>query len=178
METKEIWKAVVGYELLYHVSNKGRVKSLERFVYKKRNNKPVVQVYKERILKPSLNKKYNYWNLPISNINDKRWKMKKVHRLVGEAFIPNPENKPQINHIDGNRLNNNLENLEWCTCQENMTHAGETGLMPTKLNPDKVRKIRKMRVDGLTLQAIGAVFNVSLQQVHNIVTFKQWTHVS
>lgn len=90
----EIWKDIEGYEGLYQVSNEGRVKSL-------RNNK---------ILKPSNLEKYP---IVIFSVDGKRFG-KKVHRLVAEAFIPNPQNLPQVNHKDENKTNNNVQNLEWC----------------------------------------------------------------
>lgn len=68
-------------------------------------------------------------------------KFKKVHRLVAESFIPNPENKPQINHIDGNKQNNNIYNLEWVSNRENMQHAFSTGLMANVYKPrNKIAK--------------------------------------
>ena len=67
-----------------------------------------------------INKNGSY---PRVTIKDSKWKLKSVHRLVAETFIPNPNNKPQVNHKDGNKHNNNVENLEWVTAQENMIHA-------------------------------------------------------
>lgn len=75
-----------------------------------------------------------YLYITIRNYEGKKRKHLKVHRLVAKAFIPNPENKPFINHIDGNPLNNNVNNLEWCTHAENIKHASDTGLFKTNKN--------------------------------------------
>jgi hypothetical protein len=88
-----------------------------------------------------------------------------VHRLIAMAYIPNPENKPEINHIDGNAGNNAVSNLEWCTRQENMLHANRTGLMEKRLQ--KIRKIERHRaiVDlleiGRSRQFIADAFGIS-----------------
>jgi len=110
----EIWKDIVGYEGMYQVSNLGRVKSLN---YNRTG--------KENILSTSKNK--GYFNVVLSKKGFKPFTVR-THRLVAEAFIPNPQNKPQVNHIDGNKLNNNIENLEWNTASENQQHAYDTGL--------------------------------------------------
>lgn len=109
----EIWKDIPNYEGLYMVSNLGRVKSLPK------NN------HKEIILKNKITKD-GYYETALSKNNKQKWI--RTHRLVAQAFIPNPDNKPQVNHIDGNKLNNNVDNLEWCTNQENINHAIRTGL--------------------------------------------------
>ena len=114
---KEIWKDIEGYEGLYQVSNMGRIKSLSR-----------KQSLKERILKPG-NGTGGYQIVKLCNGNIKT---KRVHRLVGKEFIPNPENKPQINHKWGNKLDNRACALEWCTQIENINHAFKTGLIKTK----------------------------------------------
>jgi len=99
---EEIWKPVVGYEGLYEISNLGKVKSLK--------------YGKERILKPRNNKGYLEVDLP----KDGKHKSYKVHRLVAQAFIPNDDLfKTEINHIDENKENNNVNNLEWCNRQYN-----------------------------------------------------------
>lgn len=117
---KEAWKPVVGYETRYHVSNLGRVKSLGGV---KRVCGNGVQAFSPRILKQSNAQGYKYVNLCNGSC-----KPKKIHRLVADAFIPNPLNKKCINHIDGNKSNNTVSNLEWCNHSENLNHAYKTGL--------------------------------------------------
>jgi len=114
---QEIFKDIKGYEGLYQISNLGNVKSLERLIIKKNN--------RNNIKKTTINKSHicdtGYYAIRIKKGNIS--KMFKVHRLIAIAFIPNPENKPQVNHIDGNKLNNDISNLEWCTNKENAIHA-------------------------------------------------------
>lgn len=108
----EEWREILG-NTEYEVSNLGRV----RRKLKKDGS----------CLKQSPNSR-GYLRVNIKSNSEGRHMNKFVHRLVGIAFIPNPLNKEDINHIDGNKLNNNLENLEWATRQENIIHAWETGL--------------------------------------------------
>lgn len=110
-----VWLDIAEYEGLYQVSNCGRVKSLPR------NG----TIKEERMLKPRVSKNgYLYVHLRNGNIS----KYVKIHRLVAEAFIPNPDNKPQVNHINGNKLDNTVDNLEWVTASENTMHAFKLGL--------------------------------------------------
>lgn len=109
---EEIWKPVVGYENLYDVSNIGRVKSLERILTDGR-------IWKERILKPEINHDY----LRVRLCDGKYKKHKRIHILVAQAFIPNPDNLPEVNHKDENKQNNYINNLEWCTSEYNSNYG-------------------------------------------------------
>jgi len=93
-------------------------------IYKVSNDGRVMNTVTGNILKPQSVNGYSHVTLCDENGQHKR----SIHRLVAKEFIPNPENKKQVNHIDGNRKNNNLDNLEWCTGSENMKHAYHTGL--------------------------------------------------
>lgn len=118
---KEVWKPIEGYEGLYEVSNLGRVKNLERripFGYG-------LRTIPERILKNNVNE-FGY--LYVRLYKDAKGKKHKIHRLVAQTFIENPENKKCVNHIDGNKQNNSVENLEWVTHSENMKHASDNKL--------------------------------------------------
>lgn len=134
---EEIWKDIEGYEDLYQVSNMGRIKSLER--YKENHGK--LQKVEEKIKTMNIkNSGYQFVQLYKNN----KYKNLMVHRLVAQAFIPNVDNKPQINHIDGNKLNNNVTNLEWCTNSENGKHAWDTGLKQcTERLKEATRKTNK-----------------------------------
>lgn len=122
---KEVWKPIRCYEGIYEVSNLGHVKRLKTFVehngvYGAKNKKLV----KERILKPVYSRNYQYVKLCKKGI-DTRYL---VHRLVAETFIDNPNNKKEVNHIDGNKQNNRADNLEWCTHKENCKHRDDNNL--------------------------------------------------
>lgn len=114
----EIWRDIKGYEGLYQVSNKGRVKSLDRYA----NNNGTLQFRPERILKQGIEKVGRTARCTVALSKDAKITHKRVHRLVAEAFIPNPQNKPFIDHIDTNATNNMVENLRWATAKENMNN--------------------------------------------------------
>ena len=113
----------------------------------------------------------------------------RVHRLVAEAFIPNPNNLPCVNHIDGNKQNNSVKNLEWCTHSENMIHAYQTGLEQPrcgeqhhahKLTEDAVKYIKQLYVKRdkeFGAVALAKKFNVDRTTIHDIVRGKTWGEV-
>lgn len=134
---------------------------------------------KERILKPGVDR-YGYANVTLSKEN-LRYKVL-VHRLVATHFIPNPENKPTVNHIDGNKLNNEKSNLDWNTRSENSKHGFNNGLIKSKygssngnakLTPEQVEQIRKLKGQK-TQKEIGIMFGISQAQVSNLHTKKVW----
>jgi len=115
----EIWKDIKGFENRYKISNLGRVKSLNRVINTGNNGH---RELKETIIIPALDR-YGYLKIQLSKDNIPTYTT--VHRLVAEMFIENPENKPEVNHIDGNKLNNIPNNLEWATTLENQRHRKE-----------------------------------------------------
>jgi len=116
-------------------------------------------------------------------------KNKMIHRLVASAFIPNPENKKEVNHKDGNKLNNNVENLEWCTPSENQYHSHRTGLnvspsgedsVNAKLTKAEVIEIRRQHIPRnkfFSHRAIAKRFNIHPSVVYNIIKFNKWKHI-
>lgn len=113
----EIWHPCAGYETHYEVSNLGNVRSIERMV---RHAKGGVKLSPSKLLKQGRSKNgYLTVSFSVDSIKSNQ----SVHRLVARAFIPNESNKPQVNHKDGNKHNNHVENLEWMTCSENGLHA-------------------------------------------------------
>lgn len=150
---KEIWKPIKEYEGLYEVSNLGRVRSLDKIVKKWDGER----LLKGRVLKENIGK-FGY----RKSILTKNHKAKTLllHRLVANTFIPNPENKPQVNHIDGNKGNNNVDNLEWVTASENVKHAYSTELKNpsnkqiekiTQLGKESNKPIKQLDLEGNTI---------------------------
>ena len=134
----ERWKSVKGYENSYQISDKGNVRAL--------NFKRTGQT---KLLKANIHCGYYCVNL----YKNGKYKTFRVHRLMALSFIENPYNKPFINHKDGNKLNNNLDNLEWCTPKENSVHAINTGLATSpkprygKAN-HKTKSVNQYSLDG------------------------------
>lgn len=125
---QELFKYISGYEGLYQISNLGNVRSFKA-------------VSKGGNLKPVYRKGYATVILRKNGVS----KVHSIHRLIAEAFIPNPDNLPYINHIDGNKSNNDISNLEWCTQLENMRHAFNTGLIKRKPLTDEQKQYISMR---------------------------------
>ena len=115
MLEQEVWKDIKGYEGLYQINNFGKVKSLKKYAGR--------SFRKEKILKEYIDKD-GYIKVILCKNNKTRFLS--IHRLLAEAFIPNPNNFPQINHKDEDKSNNSLENLEWCTCKYNINYGNRT----------------------------------------------------
>lgn len=141
-----IWKDIVGYEGKYQVSNSGLVKSLQREVPTSRGNG--VRTVKERVIAQKLDSKNRYKLVVLWSENKAKTHL--VHRLVAEAFCPKQEHQTEVNHINGIKLKNNADNLEWCTSSENKQHAWDTGLATS--NADKMfgKKVGKSKFHNVT----------------------------
>lgn len=143
----EVWKDISGYEGYYQVSNFGRIKSLKRTLEYSDGR---VVTRRERIRKPLLSKGYHLMYL---SKGDKQ-KYFSVHRLVAEAFIPNVEGKPQVNHIDENKTNNNVDNLEWSTSKENSNWGTRNERIKYKNTGGHNRK-PILKIDPLSGEVLG-----------------------
>jgi hypothetical protein len=176
----EIWKPVKGYEDLYMVSNYGRIKALPKIVVYKNGR---MYKYEEKILVGNNSNGYR----TISLVKNKSKITNCIHILVGQAFIENPDNKPVINHLDGNRANNFYKNLEWATSSENQYHSynilchkavrGESNGQ-SKLKADEVIEIRELYASGKTLKAIANKYDVCAETIRKIIIGKTWSKIS
>lgn len=137
------WRDIPGYEGAYQATKTGRIRSLTRSV-RCRSNGTITRPGRELLQTVNLN---GYATVPLSV--EGKSKICSVHRLVALTYLPNPENKPQVNHIDGNKLNNDVTNLEWVTQSENIQHAKAQGLW----NPEKCGDISRMQ-SGIAVRCI------------------------
>jgi hypothetical protein len=165
METKieEIWKDVVGYEGLYKVSSFGSICSLVRS-----NQYPNGTILKGILL--------NIGYLMVNLYKNKSVKCHHVHRLVALSYIPNPDDKKQVNHIDGNPLNNNIENLEWVSHRENMRHWMKNSVLGDRLmNKERIDKVLYLRNMGYTQYAIAWILKVNQSVISRVLSGKdEW----
>jgi hypothetical protein len=168
----------------YQISNLGRVKALPRkvkYLHGKTGNEHF-RLTKEKFLstKNTTGHGYFYVTISINGIGKSRY----IHRLVALTFIPNPDNLPQVNHIDGVKTNNNLDNLEWCTNEYNTQHAIKNGLVSTSeqrsnscLNNSRVRIIKQLLNKGITPKFLASVYNVTPETIYNIKKEFTWKQI-
>ena len=144
MECTEVWKNVIGFEEIYQISSFGNLKSFKK--------------NKDGIILKQTNKKGGYFSVVL--IFNNKIKYTRIHRLVAESFILNPENKKHVNHIDGNKQNNNVSNLEWNTPKENTNHA-------ISLNPNIIKGIRNYNQNIRPKKIIQKDLNETIIDVFN-----------
>lgn len=176
----EIWREIPNTDGYYEVSNLGRVRSW-------RNNR-FGRMENPRIMKLGNHNggRSGYYKITMS-FKGKGVKQSLVHRLVAQAFIPNPENKPEVNHLDGNGRNNHVSNLEWCTRSENAQHmqdnlkqekVGSERYWTSKVNELDVLDMRALYNQGwFTLTEIGDAWGLHNSTVYQIVKNKTWRHI-
>ena len=175
---EEVWKPVVGYEGYYEVSNLGNVRSLDRANITKKGH---IERRKGRVMSKINSHGYLRASLKKDNIP----KFILIHRLVAEAFIPNPENKPQVNHKDLNKANNRVDNLEWNTALENNKHAqlnranyfGERHCK-SKVNNEIVKEMRYVyRSQLYSMPELAFIYGVSTFAARQIIAGYTWKNV-
>jgi len=155
----EIWKPIEGYEQHYEISNLGNVKSLAKVAYRKTGS--VLKRTLDKVLKLNNGSGgYKFVFLFKKNLL--------VHRLVALHFLDVDSNKKYVNHIDGDKHNNCMSNLEWCTSSHNQAHAYKNGLRKSLLSDDDKIKILTLRKSGLTYPKIAEQFNVSQQRIAQV----------
>ena len=167
---------IEGYPL-YQISNKGIVYTANE----KGNWNPL------KSLKTIVHNRSGYCVVNLYSYDSGKSKMKqfRIHKLVAMHFLDNPDNKSLVNHKNGNKQDNRVENLEWCSHSENMVHAYKTGLClqpkgikTTKLNKDLVCKIRNEKKENLTSNyTLSKKYNVSEATIANLINKKSWTWV-
>lgn len=176
----ERWTEIKGYEGLYLISDHGRIKSLPKLIEYSNGR---IHHYDEKILKLNFSNGYR----TISLVKEKQKVTHMAHILVGLHYVPNPENKPFLNHLDGDRSNSYYLNLEWSTNSENQLHAynilgrkavrGEQNGI-AKLRETDIPLIRSLRNDGMIIREIAQVFGVSFEAIRKVLTGKSWGWVT
>lgn len=180
--SKEIWKDVPGYEGYYQASNRGKVRSIDRTIIDKNE----IKIHRTgKVLSQNVNKDgYLFVEL---NKNAKR-KLRTVHRIISETFIPNIKNKPEVNHINGNKKNNAISNLEWVTSSENQIHAIEDRLQTIPIGEDSnsakltnnevLEIVCSYRLGIFTHAEIAKAYNISRQVICGILNGRIWSKIT
>lgn len=185
VDTELVWHDVPGHEGRLQVCRSGEMRSVTRYV--NWNGPGGKRLAKGRILKQRVNN-VGYRVLKTSDAKGKQVTLL-VHRVLCLTFIPNPQGKQFVNHIDGDRLNNSLDNLEWCTPSENIQHAHDAGRFPpshigkgekcprARLKNADVLDIRRRLGDGETIAALAAEYGVGKSTISNIKQKNTWVHI-
>lgn len=178
----EVWKPVIGFEKQYEVSSLGKIRNLDKNITSKLGKMVLI---KGKLLKPGLDKD-GYVRMRFclgSKQNDIVGKSIGVHIVVAMAFINNPLNKPLINHKNGIKTDNRIDNLEWCTSSENVQHAYDTGLAcskkgekchKSKLKEDDIVSIRN---STKSYNELSVYYNVTVSAIRLIIQRKNWKHI-
>jgi hypothetical protein len=154
--TEEVWKDIKGFDGKFQVSNLGRVRRVA-------------------IVSPKILRGYFYADLNLKDIR----KNSSIHRLVAKTFIPNPDNKPEVNHKDGDKFNNSVDNLEWMTRQENAIHSfrvlgRKSPEGNRKITEQDVREIRRLNKQGMSRKALAIQFNLGYSTIVHIILGTRW----
>ena len=183
----EVWRPIPKFEGYYEASNMGRIKSLDRTIEKpdKKTGKINYMTRKGKIFKIRFKQNRRYMVIRLCKygyiLNAP------VHRVIAMTFIPNPDNKPQVNHINGIKTDNRVENLNWVNNSENVLHAIDSGLMKYAVGEnhgsalfteEDVLKIRELHASKkYNMVEIGKMFNTNNSRIYEIVSRKTWKHI-
>lgn len=173
---KVVVKDIPGYEGLYKATTHGEIVITERRIW----NGKVMALCKSKTMNTRIGN-HGYKNVDLRKGGERKTRL--VHRLIAETFISGKSlTRIQVNHIDGDKLNNAVSNLEWCSPKENVKHAMDIGLVnettrASKLTPSSVHEIRELYSDGVSQAMLGIIFHVSHRTIHDIVKGKTWTTI-
>lgn len=174
--TTEVWLPFCE-DPAYLVSNLGRIKTTKKFYNRMHSGKLLTVKSRHDIIVGSALSKKGYSRVRLGK------RTYQTHRVVALTWLPNPEKLPQVNHIDGDKLNNSVTNLEWVTNQQNRNHAVRTGLqargsrVSRKLVETDVIEIRRLVDQGMSQRNVAKIFNLVQQTVSRIVRRQTWIHI-
>ena len=178
---QETWIPIIDFSDIYEVSNLGNVRSIKRTV--KMSNCRLREFPSKRLSWQTQKQGYVFVLLSRHSKCYKRY----IHRLVAEAFIPNPNHLPQVNHIDGNKNNNVRSNLEWCTASQNCQHAHDNRIYQNavgsmcpnaKITEADVIDIRRRALAGEVQQKIADDYGIGRKAITKIINRQRWKHVA